>query len=89
MNGPFTQAPEDWPLDREPEYLEAKLAPFEDHVDWQQKRGDERSERLGDSGSRLLSRLGDIQTFMQEYDMTPEEAARCLEHEIEVFRDDA
>lgn len=88
MNGPQL-FPDDWPVDREVEYLERKLGPFEDHGDWQQKRGDERTERLGDEGRRLASSLGLIQTFMEDYDMTPEEAIACLQYEINHYHESA
>lgn len=78
--------PDEWPLDREPEDVEEKLAPFDDHADWQEKMGTEQQERLGMDGRKLMMRLGTIQSFLKDSDMTPEEAIECLEHEIEDYR---
>jgi hypothetical protein len=85
MSGP-RQVPDEWPVDREVEYLESKLGPFDSHGDWQQKRGEEREGRLGEDGHRLASSLGSIETFLQDYDMTPEEAIDCLLYEIQQYR---
>lgn len=77
--------PSEWPLEREPNYLEAKLAPFEDIGEWQKRHYEEKKDRLGESGSRLLYRIGLVETMLEDYDMTPEEAIECLRYEIEVY----
>lgn len=79
--------PEEWPIDRAPKYLEAKLGPFEDYGDWQRKRGEEHQDRLGEGGIRLASILGTVQKFLHDYDMTPEEAIEVLEYEIDRYEE--
>ena len=78
--------PDEWPLDRELRYLESELGPFEDYGDWQHKHGANVKQRLGEDGLRLRSRINLIGTLLSDYDMTPEEAIACLEHEIEQYR---
>lgn len=78
--------PDDWPLDRNPDHLEQKLGPFDDYGDWHQTRNDELADRLGEDGVRLLRRLGTIESLLSDYDLTPDEAARALEYELDVYK---
>lgn len=84
MTGP-QKIPDEWPVDREVEYLENKLGPFESHRDWQQKHTEERKERLGEDGHQLVSSLGLIKNLLQNYDMTPDEAISCIQYEINKY----
>lgn len=84
---PPRRPPEEWPIDRTPRLLEEKLAPISDFGDWNRRRGEEMEDRLGEDGFRLLSTVSDVKLFMRKYDMTPEEAIKCLEHEIAKYRE--
>ena len=83
----MSELPGEWPVDRPIQHLDAALGPFESPGDWQQKHGADQEERLGEAGYRLTSRLGMIQTFLQDYDLTPEEAIDCLRYEMRRYEE--
>lgn len=80
--------PEEWPLDREPELIDEKYA-SSDRDEAPQSRGEELLSRLGEDGYRLLTGIGFVHEFLLESDMTPEEAIKCLEYEIEDYKDES